>query len=367
MSGEFLFMKYWYNPDLDESLSYNITKLPGGNKGITGSIIGGYNIGLGKNIDNNKKSAALKVLSFIASKEMQKKIIMNNHSYSSIPSLYEDTEVCSKIDCEFFKSIQLVPRPKEKYYDDYSEKFRNYIYEYIFNDKSLSEKIQNIININKFYWVTIDTNIVGSDGKNFRYFKYAPMTYFYVGLVLTVKFLIIIAILFFGFIEWNIVKTHYDIKFLLVTIYFDLISTAVIFLNLGLEVKDYKYQYFVQTFAYMSLSFINYSFIYGYRIIWILLEMKKDEKSIEYYINVLKASEKNFQKSSTTNNTASTRNSQYRNTLLNLHFSKDISNNFICEISNNNNNNNNNNYNTFSANNDNIISSISISEKENPK
>jgi len=413
-----------------------------------------------------KKEAALTVLSFLVSKEMQKKMVMNKYTYSGIQNLYDDEEVCSTINCDFFKSMQLVSRPKEKYYDDYSKQFRNYIYGYLYEDKPLPEMLQNIVNINKIYCVTIDTSdtvlgliafilivsltavyivsiiflfmkkyekkfrffpkkiwiliiigqiiimncnlldfgifelkkfrwkmtlyfigfsftfipivtrliinfpqenkfsgwvtrnsytfmttfilsywviifsflympfrpiyVEGSDGKNFTYFKFEIMTYFWVGSVLTVKFGLITAILFFGFIEWNIVKTHYDIKFLLVTIYFDLISTVVIFLNLGLEIKDYKYQYFVQTYAYMSLSLINYIFIYGYRIAWVLLDFKKGDTPIEFYFNMLKSRDMKFQKSTVTG-TSSAGKGKYRNTLLSLHFSKDVSNSYLSE------------------------------------
>ncbi|ORX80086.1 periplasmic binding protein-like II [Anaeromyces robustus] len=154
-SGDFIFIKYWYFPNMP----FNVTALPGGKVGISGSSIGGFNIGVSNYVDEDRKKAAVIALEYITSKDMQKRIVMENKLFSGIPSLYDEPEVCNVIDCEFFKSIQLIARPtsKSKNYSSYSEKFRKYIYEYLYGDKSPEYVLKKINDISKFYYISTNT------------------------------------------------------------------------------------------------------------------------------------------------------------------------------------------------------------------
>ncbi|KAL6625024.1 hypothetical protein U3516DRAFT_823967 [Neocallimastix sp. 'constans'] len=155
LGGNFVFLKFWYFPNMQ----FTVSALPGVKEGISGSSIGGYNLGISNHIDDSKKKAAVTAFIFLTSKDMQKNfIVIKNNLYSGIPSLYDDAEVCANVNCEFFKSIQLVARPtsKSNNYSAYSEKFRNYIYEFLYGDKSAYEVLKKINDISKFYYLSTD-------------------------------------------------------------------------------------------------------------------------------------------------------------------------------------------------------------------
>ncbi|OUM63415.1 hypothetical protein PIROE2DRAFT_10076, partial [Piromyces sp. E2] len=132
LNGRFIFSKFWYSPDFQ----YKATGLPDGKEGISGSTIGGYNIGINTYISDLNKIAAGKVIEFVNSKEIQEKIVISKNLYSGIPSLYDNEEVCKIVDCELFKSVQLIERPRESDYVTYSKNFRNYINKFLYGNES---------------------------------------------------------------------------------------------------------------------------------------------------------------------------------------------------------------------------------------
>lgn len=137
---------------------YVLTALPGVKEGISGSVIGGYNLGISDNIDDSRKQAAVTAFEYITSKDMQKRFIIKNKLFSGIPSLYDEEDVCALVDCPFFKSIQLIARPtsKAKDYSTYSEKFRNYIHEFLYGDSSAYDVLKKINDLSKFYYLSAD-------------------------------------------------------------------------------------------------------------------------------------------------------------------------------------------------------------------
>jgi len=163
-NGTALFIKYW---NFGYSPFYHVSPLPGIKEGISGTVVGGYNLGINKYIIEEKLKAAIIAFKHITSKEIQKKIVvMNHHLFSAIPSLYGDMTVCEVVDCGFFKSIQPIVRPISviKDYDTYSIHFRNYIYEYLYDNKiSAREALKKINDITRFYEITIktDDSVVG--------------------------------------------------------------------------------------------------------------------------------------------------------------------------------------------------------------
>jgi len=102
----------------------------------------------------------------MTSKEVQKKFIMERGLFSSILSLYEDNEVCEKIDCEFYKSFQPIARPTSftNDYNHYSETFRNHIYDYLYGDKDAKKVLKEINNISKTHSITLFNNNDNSVG-----------------------------------------------------------------------------------------------------------------------------------------------------------------------------------------------------------
>jgi len=155
---EYLFGKYWY---MDDSIQ-PFKAMPGGSEGLSGSIVGGFNIGINKYSDFYKRDAVVEAFKFITSKDIQRKYFALQKYFSAIPSLYDEEEVCQKVNCNHYKSIQLVPRPYNKTndYNSYTKKFRTYVYEYLFGNDDIKaiNALKNIEDITKMYYFTINTD-----------------------------------------------------------------------------------------------------------------------------------------------------------------------------------------------------------------
>jgi len=137
----FLFMYNWYFPSMGPYFTFS----PGKNSGVSGSVTGGYNVGINNSIDSKKIDASVQFIKFVTSKEKQKEIVMKNKVFSAIPELYDDEEVCKEVDCEKFKNIQLVSRPTQlRDYSSFSELFRNSISDFLFNGKASTDTLKEI-------------------------------------------------------------------------------------------------------------------------------------------------------------------------------------------------------------------------------
>ncbi|OUM60606.1 hypothetical protein PIROE2DRAFT_13584, partial [Piromyces sp. E2] len=135
---------------------YTIGKLY--NEGISGSCFGGSNVAANKYSDQEKQEAALTVIEYITSKDIQKEFVMKYNYLSGIYSLYDDVDVCNKIDCELYNSIQPTIRPtnENEDYDEYSEEFRRQIYKYIYDNTDVKDALQGAIDIKKIYHISLD-------------------------------------------------------------------------------------------------------------------------------------------------------------------------------------------------------------------
>jgi len=155
--GNYLFLKYWNM----NGMPMKTTLLPGRKEGMSGSVIGGYNIGISKYSDIKKRNQVIEAFKFITSRDIQKKYYAMENYLASIPDLYEDPEVCGKVDCNYYKSIQLIGRPINtmKNYNSYTGKFVKYAYEYIYGDSSVKaiDVLKKIEDITKFYNLSLST------------------------------------------------------------------------------------------------------------------------------------------------------------------------------------------------------------------
>ncbi|KAL6608384.1 periplasmic binding protein-like II [Neocallimastix sp. 'constans'] len=410
-NGKFIFLKYWYTPTFT---NYNVSAIPGGKDGISGSTIGGYNIGINDNIKYEKKVASAKVLTFITSKEIQKYMVMEKNLYSGIPSLYEDEEVCKVVDCKFFKSIQLTPRPKMADYTSYSEKFRNALHKFLYGNKSAKEVLIEIKDITHIYTISLslDDSSVGMvffiicttisvlmilsllvliKDKDKTYFEFLPYDFwilivfgsviilntyllgygeknsikcnlvtlfisfgftlnlvpvlykliinfpepnaktqwvsrnrylfllifitidivlflltfispysvknkiindgknfqichmdngfgnFIVILIEVIKIIIAILILGMIFIEWSLENTYYDIRFITLAIYMNIVSEVLLIIFFYLKVNNYILIFELHTLFYILFSLSNYIFIYGFRLIWKFIKVDNED------------------------------------------------------------------------------------------
>eukprot|EP00833_Pecoramyces_ruminatium_P011474 jgi/Orpsp1_1/1185506/evm.model.c7180000094118.1 len=156
---KFLFVNFYSSLQID---NYKVSTLPGKNNKINGSVLGGFNMGINKNISNERIEAALTVMKFFFSKEFHKEILLKKlNIYSPILELYNDTEVCSIMDCNMMNEIQFYIRPSStmKNYGIFSEKVLKYLQTYIDGKISTKEVLKDIDDINRIYYFTIQSTI----------------------------------------------------------------------------------------------------------------------------------------------------------------------------------------------------------------
>jgi len=141
---------------------YTASILPGKNENVTASVLNPTNIAISKYIDEDRKKAAAEFLKYIASKETQKKYLINYFLFSGITELYDDEEVCSVIQCEVIKNampFQLMSNDERFFSDDnYHIKYRGNLFDYLYNDKPLDEVLKTIDDITRIYKLTWNKN-----------------------------------------------------------------------------------------------------------------------------------------------------------------------------------------------------------------
>jgi len=242
INGNYIFSNFYY-----ASLgTNNISLLPGSKKGISGNIIVGYNVGIGKYSDESKRNAVITVFKFLTSKEIQKKFVLEKGITSPIPSIYDDEKVCEKVDCELMKNIQPFGRfaNKTENYYTYSSMFRNEIYKFLYGDKSASEVLKNVEDLSKIYYIPILDTKETSIGlisviimivlsvimilstvflfidKYKSYFNFLSTDFWFISIIGSI---IIISTCFTGMGEKKILKCHFKILTLSLGFTFNLI------------------------------------------------------------------------------------------------------------------------------------------------
>lgn len=287
LNNKGLFLKFWYFPFFYEH--FDVIPLVGKKEGISGSTIGGTNIGINNSIPTNRKKLAVDALQYMTSLKVQKKLMLNGKLLSAINSLYDDPEVCQIIDCKLIKNIQPIARPSNitNNYDDYSMKFRKLMEEFLYENKSASETLMNIDNIVRIHHISIHSStshagyiiflisisilvIILSTFVLF-FFKKCRLHFQF----LTIDFWIIILL---GLIlHLSIIFTHYGevnkfkcklrfifisfgYSFILVPIFHKLISNFQKKGNLLNRIKDHKYMFL---FAFLLYDILMTSLFIG--------------------------------------------------------------------------------------------------------
>jgi len=156
--GNSVFLKYWY---IDAFFPfYHITELPGRNRGVSGSVAVGTNIGINIYSADDKKKAAGEAIKYMMSKENVKKYVLTKHMYSAIKDIYDDEDICALLNCDFFKNVQLIKRPMLDIVDDYnqySDQYRAFAYEFMYGDKSAEETLTKINEITRYFDFSLST------------------------------------------------------------------------------------------------------------------------------------------------------------------------------------------------------------------
>jgi len=157
-NGGAVFLKFW---SINMDSIYQQTPIPGKIEGVSGTLGGGFNIAINRYIDDNRKEASIEVLKYLLSKPVQKKYVMKEHIYSAIINLYDDEEVCSEINCNMVKQsqpFQYVENLSIIYgYDDYSEKFSNCVFDYLYGNATLNETIKKAKRLTKYYSLELNS------------------------------------------------------------------------------------------------------------------------------------------------------------------------------------------------------------------
>ncbi|OUM63780.1 hypothetical protein PIROE2DRAFT_9645 [Piromyces sp. E2] len=248
-TGNAIFIKYYFIGPIHPS--YKVGIIPGAKKGISASNLGGPSVGINIHSDEDKKMAAVEVLKFILSKEVQKKSIIKHHAFSGIKELYSDEELCSQFPyCELFKNVQLFTRYQflRPDYVKFSTQFRHYAYEYLYGNKSVTEVLNKINDMTRIYYFTISTE---DSAVGLVYF--IMLTIFSIMILSNLffctsekyklmKVLILLIILTLCFLEWNLEETLYDIRLLTSAIYTnEILAILIAILNLIAKNKHNTY------------------------------------------------------------------------------------------------------------------------------
>jgi len=160
--GNGVFIKFNYiNMPIYQGFKASV--LPGNIEGVSGSIIGGYNIGISKYALRENRESAVEAVLYMTSREIQKEMMINFKKFSGIASLFDDDENCEDGElCDIHKKIQPVARPTTVMYDynAYSEKFRNYVYNYLYGDDNVKpmDMLRKIDEISQFYYISVTSN-----------------------------------------------------------------------------------------------------------------------------------------------------------------------------------------------------------------
>jgi len=126
--------------------TYTNSLLPGKKEGINASHIGGFNVGIYKEISEEKLNPSLEVIKYINSKQFQKDLIVKKLSHAtSIEELYDDPEVCENINCNNLKNAQYYSMLQDEHNKNYYILQDTNEHKSIFNDKALSH-IQDLLN-----------------------------------------------------------------------------------------------------------------------------------------------------------------------------------------------------------------------------
>ncbi|OUM62402.1 hypothetical protein PIROE2DRAFT_11309 [Piromyces sp. E2] len=305
---------YNYFNQITINPTYKITPLPGDKEGISGSCIGGYNLGISVYSDSEYRNASIEAFKYITSKEIQRKYVLENGIGSAISDLYDEEGICEKVDCQFYKNVQPIGRYFNNInsnYDSYSERYRNYMYEFLYNNKSAEEVLEKIEDIYKIHYVSIKTRqllLLGSAladiGPKHIQKCQLKLILTLVGHSFTVipilyRLLINIQDDFNFYIQINRHKYVFILFFVIIDLLSLVFTTLPIFdINVNnINITNYIFDFGIPFLLKFISSVAYYYFLFGIRIIWALRNKNNNQKKFINSVN------KAFMESSVKENT----------------------------------------------------------------
>ena len=161
MDGNALFVKFYFMPNVvNENSPFEMKPMPGIKEGISGTILVGYNIGIPGNIEEKKIIPAVEAVKYMTSRKIQKELVLKEYIISGISSIYEEEDTCSRIRfCDLYRHPQVITIPKEfiNPNEDYSIKFTEYLYDYLFKNETASVVLEKMEELTKVYSFSLDT------------------------------------------------------------------------------------------------------------------------------------------------------------------------------------------------------------------
>jgi len=131
-------------------------------EGVSGSLALSNSVGINKYISEKKIDAAMQFIKYIASKEVQKDLVINHQLVSAMESIYNDTEVCNVINCDMIHGAMpftsMNNSLSEFGNDRYRRKYRQYMNDYMFGGVKLMDTLDNIENSLTIYSFSLKTD-----------------------------------------------------------------------------------------------------------------------------------------------------------------------------------------------------------------
>jgi len=159
-----IFLKYWFLAEpLLSNIPYYLSIIPGLKEGVSGSMVSVNNLGIIKNNTEEKKKASIEVLKFFASEEYQKKMFEKKICLTALSELWNNEEVCENGLCDLVKEVQFTGEPKfikefkMERTKSYDKKFKKYIYQFLYENKTIEETLKKITDITKVYYISLNT------------------------------------------------------------------------------------------------------------------------------------------------------------------------------------------------------------------
>jgi len=162
MNGKAIFIKYWLvGEPLLSSLPYYTSILPGLKEGISGTLALARNMGIIKNISEEKKNATIEVVKYFTSKKNHENIIEKGMRTLVLPELLTEEKGCKTAPCELIEKIQFTGEPSFILDNDESENYRKiyqkYIYQFLYKNKTVEETLKKFDDLTKIYTISLDT------------------------------------------------------------------------------------------------------------------------------------------------------------------------------------------------------------------
>ena len=141
-------------------------------------------------------------------------------------------------------------------------------------------------------------NIILNEGENFQKCKMNRIFTIAIYILLIIYYvLIILVLLLLIFAEWNLQKIKNDIRFVLSSIYMNIITFVMLFIFNFLEINNYLLYFGLYELLLFIISVVNYLTLYGIRILLPGMMSKDNELEI---INKIRVNESTYEKSDNT-------------------------------------------------------------------